>query len=154
MNFLSSLAMIHKPIAQRDYTRLQDLKRLHTKQADAILEPWDKLFYSQFVSPRDAVEVTGDPFHASPHHDVNEQISQYFSVGRTFEGISRLFTALYGISLVPAKIKSGEVWHEDVRKLDVIDQSIGKKIGTVYCDLFIRDEADARKYDNAVHSIM
>jgi intermediate peptidase len=149
MNFLSSLASIHKPIAQRDYTRLQDLKRLHTNQPDAILQPWDKLYYAQFVSPRDAGQGSGDPFHASPHRDIDDQISRYFSVGRTFEGLSRLFTALYGISLVPARIKDGEVWHDDIRKLDVIDEKLGK-IGVVYCDLFIRDDADARKYENAV----
>ncbi len=40
----------------------------------------------------------------------------------------------------------GEVWHEDVRKLDVIDEREGK-IGTIYCDLFNRNG----KFQNAAH---
>lgn len=167
MNFLSSLASIHKHVAERDYTRLQDLKRLHTKNPSAILEPWDRLFYSQFVSLSSSVDTVGDgstdPFHNPPHHDANDQISyvaltptlyrRYFSVGSTFEGLSRLFTALYGISLVPAQIIPGEVWHDDIRKLHVVDEKLGK-IGTVYCDLFIRNHSDTRKYENAVLCII
>lgn len=52
-------------------------------------------------------------------------------------GLSRLFQNLYGISLRPADSASGEVWHTDVHKLEVVDQEKGV-IGWIYADLFAR----------------
>ena len=39
--------------------------------------------------------------------------------------LSRLFTHLYGISSRPANVTSGEVWHNDVHKLEVVDEDAG-----------------------------
>ena len=52
-------------------------------------------------------------------------------------GLSRLFQHLYGISLRPAESASGEVWHADVQKLEVVDYEKGI-IGWIYADLFAR----------------
>jgi len=52
-------------------------------------------------------------------------------------GLSRLFQHLYGISLRPAESATGEVWHTDVHKLEVVDQDKGI-IGWIYADLFAR----------------
>ncbi|KAG6880953.1 Mitochondrial intermediate peptidase, partial [Termitomyces sp. T159_Od127] len=52
-------------------------------------------------------------------------------------GLSRLFRHLYGISLRPVDAKSGEVWHPDVRKLEVVDEEKGV-VGWIYADLFAR----------------
>ena len=52
-------------------------------------------------------------------------------------GLSRLFQHMYGISLRPADSASGEVWHTDVQKLEVVDQDQGI-IGWIYADLFAR----------------
>lgn len=148
MKFLINLSEVNKPLAIQDFNRLQNLKRTHIGDENARLEPWDRYFYSQFVSPNLAESETADPFHSSPQHEPNDELSRYFSIGRTFEGMSRLFSALYGITLVPAPIGHGETWHPDVRKLEVIDEKIGK-IGVVYCDLFNREDA-SKKYENAV----
>jgi intermediate peptidase len=45
---------------------------------------------------------------------------------------------LYGISFRPANLSPGEVWHKDVRKLEVVDENEGV-IGVIYCDLFSRN---------------
>lgn len=37
---------------------------------------------------------------------------------------------------MPKETQVGEVWHEDVRRLDVFDEN--GHIGTIYCDLFQR----------------
>lgn len=52
-------------------------------------------------------------------------------------GLSRLFRNLYGISLRLTSVAPGEVWHSDVRKLEVVDERSGV-IGWIYADLFAR----------------
>ncbi|KAH7908001.1 mitochondrial intermediate peptidase [Hygrophoropsis aurantiaca] len=68
------------------------------------------------------------------------------SLGRVFMGLSRLFKHLYGISLRPVEAVSGEVWHSDVHKLEVVDEDSGV-IGWIYADLFAR----AGKSSGAAH---
>lgn len=58
--------------------------------------------------------------------------------GKVFFGLSRLFSHLYGISFRPAEVFRGEVWHHDVRKLEVIHEDEGL-IGWLYVDMFIRE---------------
>lgn len=70
----------------------------------------------------------------------------YFSVGSVIQGLSQLFNHLYGVKFEHASIKPGEVWHDHVRKLDVVCEREGK-IGTIYCDLFSRPG----KTTNAAH---
>ncbi|KIJ26908.1 hypothetical protein M422DRAFT_191609 [Sphaerobolus stellatus SS14] len=59
------------------------------------------------------------------------------TAGRVFMGLSRLFKHLYGLSLRPADILVGEVWHSDVRKLEVVHEDEGV-IGWIYVDLYRR----------------
>ena len=65
-------------------------------------------------------------------------LSAYFSLGTVMQGLSRLFTKLYGVRLVPREASRGETWNPDVRRLDVIDESEGH-IAVLYCDLFARE---------------
>lgn len=51
--------------------------------------------------------------------------------------LSRLFKHIYGVTLRPTDAAPGEVWHRDVRKLEVVDEDAGV-IGWVYADLFGR----------------
>lgn len=62
---------------------------------------------------------------------------QYFAVGHVMQGLSSLFESLYGVRLVPRETQIGEVWHPDVRRLDVFTES-REHIATMYCDLFSR----------------
>ena len=41
----------------------------------------------------------------------------YLSLGCVMDGLNRLFTALYGISLHVQPMKKGESWHYDIHKL-------------------------------------
>lgn len=67
----------------------------------------------------------------------NEDITQYFSLGTVVSGLSQLFHSIYGIKLVPQKIKPGEVWSDGVRRFDAISDKEGK-VGIMYLDLLHR----------------
>ncbi len=67
----------------------------------------------------------------------SEPLQQFFSLGTVMQGLSRLFSRLYGIRFVPREASPGETWNDDVRRLDVIDEDEGY-IAVLYCDLFER----------------
>ena len=83
------------------------------------IEAWDRDFYCPPEPPAPLIPLPP------------------LTLGTVFMGLSRLFQHLYGISLRPAESASGEVWHSDVRKLEVVDQDKGI-IGWIYTDLFAR----------------
>ncbi|KAJ1961318.1 Mitochondrial intermediate peptidase [Dipsacomyces acuminosporus] len=64
-------------------------------------------------------------------------LTHYFSLGRVVLGLSRVFKSLYGVELRAATPQPGEIWHPEVRKLEVVDEN-GQLLGVVYCDVFSR----------------
>ncbi|KAF7339315.1 Mitochondrial intermediate peptidase [Mycena sanguinolenta] len=84
-----------------------------------IIQAWDRDFYCPPEPP-------APPIALPP-----------LTLGTVFMGLSRLFQHLYGISLRPASVAHGEVWHADVTKLEVVDEQKGV-IGWIYADLFAR----------------
>ncbi|KAJ1674284.1 Mitochondrial intermediate peptidase [Spiromyces aspiralis] len=71
--------------------------------------------------------------------DVLPDLSPYFSLGRVMSGLSRLLTHLYGIELRPVAPRPGELWHPEIRKLEVVDADGGSRLlGIIYCDVFAR----------------
>ncbi|KAG0297173.1 Mitochondrial intermediate peptidase [Dissophora globulifera] len=132
--FLQTLHKSLEPEVEREVLMLQKAKRIHTKDKDAILQAWDRDFYVRMVSSKTNTMPHGDP------------ISAYFSVGTTLDGLSKLFSHLYGIKFVPGTVLPGEVWHDEVQKLDVVDEREGL-IGTIYCDFYGRQG----KHLNAAH---
>ncbi|CAO0790864.1 unnamed protein product [Mucor circinelloides] len=129
--FLRTLLGHQEPTFKNDVNLLQT-----TKQQDLRLSylptvnAWDRDYYMQMYSAS----------QSSPSN------MPYFSVGSVIQGLSKLFKHLYGVEFEHAPLKSGEAWHEHVRKLDVICEQEGK-IGTIYCDLFSRPG----KTTNAAH---
>jgi mitochondrial intermediate peptidase len=126
--FLSSLHADTQPIVE---TELQEL--LDIKAADALtgnfanrINAWDKDFYvHRLMSMRQT------------NRRSREILSGYFSLGTVFQGLSRLFSKVYGIRFVPRESHPGETWDDEVRRLDVVDD-YGKTVAVVYCDLFTR----------------
>ncbi|MCJ1228782.1 Mitochondrial intermediate peptidase [Toensbergia leucococca] len=106
---------------------------LSVKKADLInsdsaqINAWDKEYYRARLATQLRSKSRKPDF-----------LSAYFSLGTVIQGLSRLFTRLYGIRFVPHETTSGETWNPDVRRLDVIDETEGH-IAVVYCDLFARD---------------
>ncbi|KAI9444849.1 mitochondrial intermediate peptidase [Lactarius indigo] len=59
------------------------------------------------------------------------------TLGTVFQALSRLFQSLFGVTLRPVELSPGEVWHPDVEKLEVVDETDGL-LGWIYTDLFAR----------------
>src|SRR5882757_155252 len=103
-----------QPFARSALQTLALRKQTHLKTSSIpIIEAWDRDFYCPPEPP-------APPIPLPP-----------LTLGTVFMGLSRLLQHLYGISLRPAESDSGEVWHSDVRKLEVVDQDKGI-IGWVY----------------------
>jgi intermediate peptidase len=90
------------------------------------LDPWDKEYYMSKVLYRSRSTQRSPDF-----------LSSYFSLGTVMQGLSRLFSQLYGIRFVPHETQPGETWNPDVRRLDVISDTDGH-VAVLYCDLFSR----------------
>ncbi|BGP11318.1 Mitochondrial intermediate peptidase [Rhodotorula toruloides] len=135
MGFLDALEKHNRPLAQKDLEVLRRAKAAHLaktgtgggrgKEDARVIEAWDRDFYT------DLSAAANGTANALP------DISPFFSVGAVFAGLSRFFTALYGIRFEVEDVREGEVWAKGVRKLRVIDEDEGM-IGTIYCDLFSR----------------
>jgi len=116
--------MANRPFAEADLNPLRDDK--YQFEGSAPFQVWDRTFY----------QWRYERFHQHKHNLYSDPLSPYFSVGTVIQGLSRLFTRLHGIRFVPKETRPGEVWHEDVRRLDVFDE--GGHIGIMYCDIFQR----------------
>ncbi|KAK7205384.1 mitochondrial intermediate peptidase [Myxozyma melibiosi] len=137
--FLENLAARTKPAAQGEISLLEKLKAADPRnQEDPVFRAWDRDYYlSQYIDKTRQPKMRSYDF-----------LSAYFSVGTVMQGLSRLFTKLYGIRFVPRETDyaSGETWHPDVRKLDImadtgsaLDGSGEQRVGIMYCDLFARE---------------
>ena len=124
MNFLHSLSRANRPLAEANLRPLKEDKVRF--EGDAPFQIWDRGFYQNKY----------DREHQLKHRLHSEPLAPYLSVGTVIQGLSRLFTQLYGIKFVPKETQHGEVWHEDIRRLDVFDEK--GLIGVMYCDLFAR----------------
>ncbi|KAL8841933.1 MAG: hypothetical protein Q9170_000713 [Blastenia crenularia] len=129
-SFLDALSRDNKGQIQQEIDEMLALKQLDMDGAGdaAQLEAWDKEYYQTRIADQHRSRSRRPDF-----------ISAYFSLGTVMQGLSRLFTQLYGVRLVPAPTASGEAWNPDVRRLDVIDESQGR-IAVLYCDLFARPD--------------
>ncbi|KAK9379046.1 uncharacterized protein V2V93DRAFT_374847 [Kockiozyma suomiensis] len=138
--FLDNLAAKTRPAAEAEIAILRKFKVNDKRnQEDPLLRIWDRDYYlSQYI------EQTRQPRVRSSDH-----LNAYFSVGTVMQGLSRLFTKLYGIRFVPRETNAAtsETWHPDVRKLDIMADTGSplhngggeQRVGIMYCDLFARE---------------
>ncbi|PWN33584.1 zincin [Meira miltonrushii] len=120
--FLNSLTDHHKQLAFKDLEKLSELKQ--AEEGTSQLYEWDRDYYAEKFIRNLNLKSTAPP------------IGSFFSVGTVFAGLSRLFENLYGITLRSATPLKGETWAEEVSKVDVLEE--GRKIGTIYADLYNR----------------
>lgn len=124
--FLQAISKGNTPRVEREMAELLMTKMKDSNASSPILQPWDKDFYiSQLRSSMRSTARSTD------------FLSSYFSLGTVMQGLSRLFTRLYGIRLVPHETEHGETWNGDVRRLDVVSETDGH-VAVLYCDLFSR----------------
>jgi intermediate peptidase len=120
MSFLDALMDHTRPFARSALKTLSTRKQAHLNTASLpVVQAWDRDYYCPPEAP-------APPIPLPP-----------LTLGTVFMGLSRLFKNIYGVTLRPADVAPGEVWHHDVRKLEVVDEDAGV-IGWVYADLFAR----------------
>ncbi|KAK6361568.1 Mitochondrial intermediate peptidase [Orbilia blumenaviensis] len=125
--FLHSMLSHTRPLADKEISNIISQKSKSTGTPTSRIYAYEKDYYLHQVVEHQRTRLGGDP-----------DISSYFSLGTVMQGLSRLFTNLYGIRLLPRETSPGEIWNPDVRRLDVISDTEGH-IAVVYCDLFQRD---------------
>jgi mitochondrial intermediate peptidase len=135
--FLSSLNADNQSVVREELEELLELKKAdaYTGNFANRINAWDKDYYVHRLKMLCQTRTTS-----------RDILAQYFSLGTVFQGLSRLFNRVYGIRFVPKETQPGETWHDEVRRLDVIDDS-NQLIAVVYCDLFTR----AGKTPNPAH---
>ncbi|KAI1493166.1 peptidase family M3 [Biscogniauxia mediterranea] len=127
--FLLALSKHNTQLVEQEVADLLREKGLKLHSSTATdLHPWDKDYYMQSI--RSSIKS---------RRRYSDFLSSYFSLGTVMQGLSRLFTRLYGMRLVPRDTLPGETWHPDVRRLDVISDTDGH-VAVLYCDLFFRDD--------------
>ncbi|KAL1303313.1 hypothetical protein AAFC00_006717 [Neodothiora populina] len=135
--FLDALATANAPHARDEVSELLELKKGDAQSGNfpGAINAWDRDYYQhRLLSSMRSRTRTPDV------------LSAYFSLGTVMQGLSRLFNRLYGVRLVPREAAAGETWNDEVRRLDVIDDTEGH-IAVIYCDLFSR----AGKSPNPAH---
>ncbi|KAI0778360.1 mitochondrial intermediate peptidase [Trametes elegans] len=119
-HFLDALMDHTQPYARRALRTLSMRKQAHLKTPPyPTIQAWDRDYYCPPEPP-------APPVNLPP-----------LTLGTVFMALSRLFQALYGVSLRLQGPSPGEVWHTDVRKLEVVDEELGV-LGWIYADLFAR----------------
>ncbi|PQE18723.1 mitochondrial intermediate peptidase protein [Rutstroemia sp. NJR-2017a BBW] len=124
--FLQALSMDNRPVVMEEITQLLKAKMANPAATTPVLQPWDRDYYT--------AQALASVRSRSRNSDF---LSAFFSLGTVMQGLSRLFTRLYGIRLVPREPMPGETWNSDVRRLDVISETDGH-VAVLYCDLFSR----------------
>jgi intermediate peptidase len=124
--FLQALSQDNSTTVQLEVTDLLKAKMSSPNALTPVLEPWDRDYYmSQILSS----------FRSRTRNP--DFLSSFFSLGTVMQGLSRLFTRLYGIRFVPHETLPGETWNSDVRRIDVMCETDGH-VAVLYCDLFSR----------------
>ncbi|KAI1390239.1 mitochondrial intermediate peptidase-like protein [Hypoxylon trugodes] len=126
--FLLALSKHNAPLVEEEVAALLREKGAKQQSTATDLHPWDRDYYMESIRSAMRSRRRNDDF-----------LSAYFSLGTVMRGLSRLFTRLYGIRLVPRDTLPGETWHSDVRRLDVISDTDGH-VAVLYCDLFYRED--------------
>ena len=124
--FLQALSKDNEATVKLEMAELLRAKMNNPNALSPILQPWDKEFYTMQVLTSLRSKSRNSDF-----------LSAYFSLGTVMQGLSRLFTRLYGIRFIPHETVPGEIWNPDVRRLDVFSESDGH-VAVLYCDLFSR----------------
>lgn len=132
VRFLEALQKRNAPIVQQEVADLLQVKKARLGAHHTQLFAWDREFCAQTVK-EEMKDETSRALGPSPG-----ALSNYFSVGTVIKGLSILYSRLYGIRLVPRETLPGEVWHPDVRRLDVVSDQ-GALLAVLYCDLFYRE---------------
>lgn len=128
-SFLEGLSTANALPMRQAITEMWELKKHNSTMKDSPVQinAWDK----EYFQARLTIQTRSKERRA-------DFVSAYFSLGKVMQGLSRLFTQLYGVRFVAREPVPGETWDSDVRRLDVMDEKEGH-IAVIYCDFFARE---------------
>ncbi|RWS22604.1 mitochondrial intermediate peptidase-like protein [Leptotrombidium deliense] len=124
-DFLETLAGQLRPLAEKDFDRILDLKK-KLKPFAKCVQSWDIPFYIALIK-----ETQFSKYLSS--------CSPYFSLGACMDGLNMIFNKLFGVELVVCNdSSSSEVWFSNVIKIAVYAEETKTLLGYIYCDFFER----------------
>lgn len=94
---------------------------------------WDRSFYIGRLKAQD--------FNLS-----SVEVSNYLSLSSCLRGLASILEHTFGVEMNRVEAHDGELWHESVQKLELIDES-GDILGHIFLDLYPREG----KFDHAAH---
>ena len=119
LEFLSELIIKGKPVAEREFSELQNFAASLGKDE---LHAWDVAYFSEKLRKR--------LFDIS-----QEELRAYFPVDRVKAGLFEITGQLFGISIEPNP--GIETWHPSVETFDIVKD--GTVVAHFYIDLYTRD---------------
>lgn len=121
--FLNELSAKAYSIAQQEYRQLQEFAR--EQGLEDALQSWDVAYYSEKLKQqRYAIS--------------DEDLKPYFSDTRVINGLLKIAENLYQIRIQQLDSEAIDLWHEDVRFYQILDQQ-QQVIGQFYLDLYARE---------------
>lgn len=135
--FLKNLSRFVRDAAQKDESAIE-IEKLrmepHTSQdGRAAVHGWDRSFYIGRLKAQD--------FDLS-----SAEVSNYLPLSACLAGLSDVVQNVFGVKMVKVKPNEGEIWHDDVEKVLLADES-GQELGYIFFDLYPREG----KYGHAAH---
>ncbi len=124
--FLAKLREELKPRLASDDAKMLALKKAETKNAKAIIQDWDWLYYLNQVKKRDyAID--------------DEKVRQYFPADKVMAGMFHVYSTLFGIQF--KEIPNPKPWAAGVKLYEIRDglDGKGKLLAKFYVDLFPRE---------------
>ncbi|KAL7509494.1 hypothetical protein ACHAXN_006480 [Cyclotella atomus] len=157
--FLDSMENRCKNVFEKEMEVLLKAKA-YVEGAAREIEPWDVPFYTNFIKSQRQHrrwKENGD-YPSEDAEDELSQLSGYFTVENSIEGMKDLVKDLFGIEMVEVGIPVEEKWDIDTTKLsdDTVHGGLRKfefrhevegPLGTMYFDLHPRDG----KFGHAAH---
>ncbi|KAI4138094.1 MAG: hypothetical protein L6R39_006967, partial [Caloplaca ligustica] len=103
-SFLEALSRDNKGVVQQEMDEMLALKKLDAdgNELSTRIEAWDRDYYQTRLADKNRSRSRRPDF-----------MSAYFSLGTVMQGLSRLFTNLYGVRFVPIAPAPGETWNPD-----------------------------------------
>lgn len=131
--FLKELAKKVRPLALRDFSQIESLKR-ELGGLDG-LEPWDNAYYREKLLQR---TLAFD----------NEKLRPYFEFNAVRESLFALSQKLLGIKF--RKLEGLSSWEKGVEYFEVIDEKTGRLMGGFYTDFFPRESKRSGAWHNGL----
>lgn len=137
LEFLQQLSRFVQDTAHQDRNAIEIEKlRLepHTgHNGQVAVHGWDRSFYIGRLKAQN--------FDLS-----SAEVSNYLPLSSCLAGLSDIVENVFGVKMVRVNPTDEEIWHEDVEKVLLVDES-GQELGYIFLDLYPREG----KYGHAAH---